>query len=151
MNETVERRANRFAADLLLPEFMIRPVVQDCDITFAVVDHLVEQFNTSFTVTAIRLVELSSFPAILVCSESARRRWFFRSPLVPHDYWPYTEPRQGTATYELLGRPSEKGVVRNLPGEKWVGHPAARVQSIREEAIRLTRYSPHLVLSLLTW
>ena len=53
-DETKERRANRYAADLLLPDFMVRPIVQDCDITFAMVDHLIDQFSTSFTATAIR-------------------------------------------------------------------------------------------------
>ena len=147
-DETIERRANRYAADLLLPDFMVQPIVQDCDITFAMVNHLVEQFSTSITATAIRLVELGSFPAILICSKAGKRRWFFRSALVPPDYWPYTEPRPGTATFDALNKPFEKGVVRNLTGESWIGHPNARQQRIHEEAIRLT---PHLVLSLVTW
>jgi len=146
--ETIERRANRYAADLLLPDFMVQPIVQDCDISFAMVKHLADQFRTSFTATAIRLVELGSFPAMLICSEAGKRRWFFRSALVPPDYWPYTEPRLGTATFDVLRRSYEEGLVRNLTGENWIGHPAARQQQIHEEAIRLT---PHLVLSLLTW
>ena len=147
-DETIERRGNRYAADLLLPDFMVRPIVQDCDITFTMVDHLVKQFKTSFTATAIRLVELGSFPAILVCSVAGRRQWFFRSTLAPQDYWPYTEPRPGTATFDVLHKPFEKGLVRNVTGDSWIGHPTARNQPIREEAIRLT---PRLVLSLLTW
>lgn len=146
--KTLERRANRYAADLLLPEFMVQPIVQDCDITFAMVEHLADQFRTSFTATAIRFVELGSFPAMLICSAAGTRRWFFRSALVPPDYWPYTEPRPGTATVDLLHRPYETGLVRNLSGEKWIGHPTARHQPIREEAIQLT---PHFVLSLITW
>jgi Zn-dependent peptidase ImmA (M78 family) len=147
-DETIERRANRYAADLLLPDFMVRPIVQDYDITFAMVEHLIDQFNTSFTTTAIRLVELGSFPAILICSEAGKRRWFFRSGFVPQSFWPYAKPRPGTATFDVLHRPFEKGLVRNLTGESWIGHPTARNQPIREEAIRLT---PRLVLSLITW
>lgn len=147
-DETIERRANRYAADLLLPDFMVQPLGQDCDITFAMVKDLADRFRTSVTATAIRLVELGSFPAMLICSAAGTRRWFFRSALVPPDYWPYTEPRPGTATFDLLRRPYEKGLVRNLSGEKWIGHPTARHQPIREETIQLT---PHFVLSLITW
>jgi hypothetical protein len=112
------------------------------------IDHLIEQFNTSLTATAIRLVEVGSFPAIVICSKAGKRRWFFRSSLVPQDFWPYTEPRSGTATHELLQGTHEQGRARDLAGDRWIGHPEARHQRIREEAIRLTS---RLVLSLITW
>ncbi len=146
--ETIERRANRFAAELLLPASMVRPMVQDCDVSFALVDQLMAEFGTSLPATAIRLIELASFPAMLICSEQGRRRWFVRSPILPNDFWPYTEPRAGTATVDVLNQRLARGDVRRLTGDHWIGHRAARQERIHEEVRRL---SNDFVLSLLTW
>lgn len=51
-----EARANDYASDLLLPNSMFVPRVKGRDITFATVDVIREEFNTSMTATAIRIV-----------------------------------------------------------------------------------------------
>lgn len=69
-----ERRANRYAADLLLPKFIFEPLAKNKEITFQTVRELCSLFQTSLTATAIRLVELGSFPAIIVCNSKQGRR-----------------------------------------------------------------------------
>lgn len=75
-NDNPEHRANKYAADLLLPEFMFVPRAKNREMTFETVRELATQFQTSLTATTIRLVELGSYPAMVVCSERARRIWF---------------------------------------------------------------------------
>lgn len=72
-----ERRANRYATELLLPETMFKPRAKNRDITFATARDLAAQFRMSLTATAIRLVELGSFPSAAVCNKRGKRCWFF--------------------------------------------------------------------------
>ncbi len=69
-----ERRANRYAVDLLLPKFMFEPRAKNKIIVFDTVRELVRDFQVSLTATAIRLVELGSFSSVIVCTEPGRRR-----------------------------------------------------------------------------
>src|SRR5215813_11483377 len=55
-SDNPERRANRYAADLLLPESMFRPLSRNRDITLATAQTLADRFQTSLVATAIRLV-----------------------------------------------------------------------------------------------
>jgi hypothetical protein len=148
VDHTIERRANQFAAELLLPEVMVRPFITDCDVSFAMVDQLSAHFKTSFTATAMRLVELAEFPAMLICSEHGRRRWFVRSLPLPEDFTPYRKPRRGTATVDVLSSAFAKGDVRRLTGDRWIGSRQTRNEPVYEEVRRL---SGNLAFSLLTW
>src|SRR5438445_770035 len=59
-NENPEWRVNRYAVELLLPEFMFSPRIRNREMTFATVRNLANEFETSLTATVIRLVELGS-------------------------------------------------------------------------------------------
>jgi Zn-dependent peptidase ImmA (M78 family) len=67
-DENPERRANRYAVGLLLPSAIFSPYARNREVTFATVRDLADRFQTSLTATAIRLVELVSFPAMIVCA-----------------------------------------------------------------------------------
>ena len=82
-DDNPERRANRYAADLLLPRKLFEAEARTMPATFASVRVLAKTFETSMTASAIRLVELGSSPSMIVCTEVTGRKWFARSPLVP--------------------------------------------------------------------
>lgn len=143
-----EQRANRYAADLLLPESMFRPRAESREITFATVIDLAATFQMSRTATAIRLVELGSFPALIVCNELGQRKWFVRGPDVPKVIWPQDKPGHNTLAYDLLhGAAVPSGSV-DVWADEWINHPHADRYSLREDSIRITS---NLVLSLLWW
>lgn len=73
-----ESRANRFAADLLLPLSMFVPLARAKPITFDTVAALSGEFKMSRTATALRLVEHGSSPAIVIYFENAEWKWFRR-------------------------------------------------------------------------
>jgi len=146
--ESLEQRANRYAADLLLPEFMFRPRAVRREVTFSTVKELSEQFQTSMTATAIRLVEFGSFPAMVICTETGKRRWFVRGPEVPEKLWPLESPRSGTVANDLhRSKPWEKGPL-DVYSDQWFDYPGARRHGVREDSIRITGA---LVLTLLWW
>lgn len=143
-----ERRANRYAADLLLPRFMFEPRAKNKEITFATVSALAAEFRTSLTATAIRLVEFGSFPAIIVCSEPGRRRWFVRGPDVPDLLRLREAPGAYTCAFNLLRGGSAPEAPTDVQADGWIQHTDARRYSIREHSIAIGH---NLVLSLLWW
>lgn len=148
-DENPERRANRYAAELLLPDFMFLPRAKGLEITFASVRCLAKVFRTSLVATAIRLVELGSFPAMIVCSEPGRRKWFIRGPDVPDVLWPRDEPGRDSVAYDLLkGTEQTEGSV-DIYADQWINHRDSRRYSLQEDSIILGKTG--LVLSLLWW
>jgi Zn-dependent peptidase ImmA (M78 family) len=147
-SDNPERRANRYATDLLLPEIMFAPRAKNLEITFETVRRLATIFQTSLTATAIRLVEFGSFPAMIVFNTSQQRRWFVRGPEIPDAIRLREKPGAYTVAYDLL-----RGTVTNegptdVQADGWITHPDSRRYLLREDSIRI---GDHYVLSLLWW
>lgn len=142
-----EQRANRFAAELLLPAPMFKPVARGKPITFPTVDELAEVFRASRTATALRLVEIGPLPAMLVCSSSTRRMWFTRSEDVK--LWPREQFSSATVASELLEDPGASAPgATEVCADGWIDHPEARRYAVVEDSRRI---GPDLVLSLIWW
>jgi hypothetical protein len=147
-NDNPEHRANIYAAELLLPEFMFVPRAKNREMTFETVRELARQFQTSLTATTIRLVELGSYPAMVVCSERERRIWFKKGPDVPKCFPARDKPGAYTAAYDLLRGGASTGGPLDVDADGWIDHPEARRYSIREDSIKVGH---EMVLSLLWW
>lgn len=147
-NDNPERRANRYAADLLLPEPMFRPRAKNREISFATVRDLASEFQMSLTATAIRLVELGSFPAIVVCNELGRRRWFIPEPDVPKVFRLRSEPGCDTIAYDLLRSKRDVESPADVRADGWIDHQDAHRYCLREDSIKI---GSDFVLSLLWW
>lgn len=142
-----ERRANRFAADLLLPTFLFRPAARLKPVTFDTVRALADAFTTSLTATAIRLVEEGGLPSMLICSdETGRRMWFARSPIVHRALWPRDQPGSWTAARRLLNS-GLAGDPEDVDADEWIEHPNSSRYVLREHSIRMGER----VLTLLWW
>jgi Zn-dependent peptidase ImmA (M78 family) len=142
-----EQRANRYAVDLLMPEPMFRPRTTGLPITFDTARMLCGVFNTSLTATAIRLVDLSSFNAMIACYEGGKRKWFVRGPDIPEALWPYDTLSKHTKAYDLLQGASPPLPAR-VSADAWVNHRDAWQFNVREDSI-IT--GPGMVLSLVWW
>lgn len=143
-----ERRANRYAADLLLPQFMFEPLAKNREITFQTVRDLSSRFQTSLTATAIRLVELGSFPAMLVCSGRKGRCWYFRGSDIPDAIQLRESPGTYTDAHDLLLGNSTSNQPVDVQSDDWFTHPRSRYYFIREHSLKI---KDDLVLSLLWW
>lgn len=143
-----ESRANRYAADILLPKGMFSQQAYKRDITFTTVQSLSGVFKTSLTATAIRLVEFGSYPAMIICSDIKGRKWFTRGPDVPNKLWPCKSLDKESMAYELLNGGSTAQNPTNIPADVWIDHLDAYQYMIREHSIKI---SSELVLTLLWW
>jgi hypothetical protein len=140
----VETRANEYAADLLLPRFMFEPASKGRPLTFETASDLASLFDTSLMATAIRLVRYGSFPAVLVCSENGKVRWFRRGTDVPESLWPRS-PGRGTFAYDV-GRGERAGASGDVYSDEWFKDLPDK-HTVHEDS----RRSGDWVLSLLWW
>jgi hypothetical protein len=143
-----EKRANRFAADLLLPAKMFRPLSKDQPITFATVEKLADLFKMSISATAIRLVEYGSYPAMLICNTAAGRQWYVASSTVNGKLWPVDRLGQSTVAAALLqGRTPASGP-QDKRAEQWIKNFRADQYWVKEDSMLWANQS---VLSLIWW
>ena len=142
----VETRANRYASNLLMPKFMFVPRAKGCPITFETASALADVFQTSLTATSIRLIGYGSYPAMLVCSDAQRVRWFRRGAGVPRSLWPQPAGKITFAS-ELLRRTTSGATTSGqVYADQWF--PSVRPHSVHEDSRRI---SNDLVLTLLWW
>jgi Zn-dependent peptidase ImmA (M78 family) len=144
-----ERRANRYAADLLLPRTMFKTHARSVAPTFECIRQLAKIFTMSMTATAIRFVEIGDWPAMIIASNGTGRKWFVSSDTVPRKLWPRSMPGENTMAARLMqgyGRGSESPV--EVDADEWIEGPDAGRFSLREDSILVKAGE---VLSLLWW
>ena len=143
-----EKRANRFASDLLLPAKMFRPLSEGLPITFKSVQQLADVFKMSLSATAIRLVEYGSYPAMLVCNSAVGREWYVASSTIEKRLWPVDRLNQVTQAAALLNRRAQATGPHDVRADHWIKNFRADRYWIKEDSILWTTQS---VLSLIWW
>lgn len=142
-----ETGANRYAADLLMPDFIFRPVAKGRTMIMDQVRELSELFQTSLTATAIRFVQYGPSPAMLVFHQKQGKMRFVRGPDVPTEIWPHKELSHNTSAFEVLyGKMQQKA--RDIDADEWVNHRDAGEYSVIESSVRI---SDDCVMSLIWW
>jgi hypothetical protein len=148
VDESPERRANRYAADLLLPKKLFERAAQGMPVTFESARSLAKTFETSMTAASIRLVELGANPSMVVCSDVTGRRWFVRSPLVPSSLWPLAKPGSGSNASKLLGGTGRSIGAETVDADDWIDHVGASDYVLTEDSVSAGN---GMVLTLLWW
>ncbi len=144
-----ERRANRYAAELLLPARMFTPRTRNLPSTFESVRELADTFETSLTATAVRLAELGPHLAMLVCCDEGERKWFVRSKGVPSALWPVDRLSRdsGSVAARLLAGTTRVGP-RHVNADEWISHRRAHRYRVHEDSILVMS---NVTLTLLWW
>jgi len=76
---SMEIEANAYSAELLMPTPMFRPLCKKGTFGLALTDHLANKFGTSLQATALRMVEETDEPAIVVLSDGESVCWSKRN------------------------------------------------------------------------
>lgn len=141
--------ANRYAAEVLLPQYLFQPLLNDLPISFETVKLLAQQFETSLTATAMRAVQLTQCPAVLICSSAKGREWFELSPSAKEaQCWPRRNLPAESMAFALLKRDEEPTGPRKVLNSVWFGGNNASIGNVIEDTVRITA---HLALSLVVW
>jgi len=143
-----EVMANKFAADLLMPKQMFRAQAQHKAATLQTVSELADQFQTSLTATAIRLVEFGSFPCMVVFHSASGREWFFGSREVDGKFWPHRTLDEYSFAYDLMKGKGRSPAGGTVEADTWINHPRASHYEVYENS---TVIGPDHVLTLLWW
>jgi hypothetical protein len=135
-----ERTADRFASRLLMPEYLLRPIAAAYSkADFATVRAISDQFDTSRTATAIRLVDGNYYIACLICHGRNGRKWFTRSPDVPARWFPSKDLSAESFAFDLLfGSASEQAFPRKVGADAWFDRSEAERYEVREQSIRIS-------------
>lgn len=135
-----EREADEYAADLLMPGFMFKPLARSIKRpTFDGVKDLSDTFRTSITATAIRLVDMNVWPLLLVCHSKQGRAWFKRSKDVPERWFPQKELSADSVAFERLFGVAERTRAQQIGAESWFDHREADHYDLIEDAIRTSK------------
>jgi hypothetical protein len=141
--------ANRYAAELLLPQYLFQPLLKQRLLTFEAVRWLAKRFETSITATAIRAVQLTDGHAALICSSGQGRLWFELSPRAKEARcWPRRNLPIDSGAAALLKRDEEPGSPQAVDASVWFGGKNVSLQNIVEDTVRITA---QCALSLLVW
>ena len=82
-SKDAERLADLYAADLILPPFMLRPILQSVtEVSLNAVLDIANRFSASITATALRIVRMTDQPIILVAHNLFGKKWQWPSASV---------------------------------------------------------------------
>jgi Zn-dependent peptidase ImmA (M78 family) len=135
-----EADANVFSADLLLPPYLVAPIVGGRKPSVALCLELSDTFDTSIPAAAIRLVRLAGDPTAVVVHHAAGKEWWFENKWWPSEFQLVQQVHHDSPTMELLyrGAPGATTRPQKEPGARWLwGKDAYRseveVQSIKRD------------------
>jgi len=75
----MEREADAFAASLLLPTTLVRPLVNEGELTMDRLDIIARDYQTSLMSTTVRGVQLSDYPCAVAGIRDGQIAWMFPS------------------------------------------------------------------------
>lgn len=145
-----ERVADDFSSSLLMPEYMFSPLARKCEhACFDAILDFKKRFLTSITATALRFVEFSPEPCMLVCYDrNGKRKWFKPSRDVPDKLFPHERLDRDTIAYDVLNKKQDRSRPISIPAEAWFEGDDLSRYFIYEETIRI---HDGRILTLLTW
>lgn len=134
----VERAADAYAADLVLPRYLFQPMSQDFNnISFEAIEQLAAAFKTSLTATTIRTALLGPQPAMVVCHGSRGRKWFKATSSVPSKWFPAAELSPDSSSLAVqFGRITRSRQAR-VSARAWFDHYEAERFSVTEQTTKV--------------
>jgi hypothetical protein len=100
----------------------------------------------SLTATALKLVDLGSYPSMLVYYERRERKWFKRPRTVPSVLWPPERLPAATLTAQLLEGQLGNEAQEDIRADHWFEHPLAQRYYLRESCFRTAEDSSVTIL-----
>jgi len=137
----IEVRANKFAAELIMPEAMFLKVLNNKDITVNTVVTLANEFNVSISSAVQRLIALTDKACMYIFYwQNTRERWYFgRSSILSDDVCTIKKP---------FPVPEEYNVSFEVKADKWVRSENYKDNSVIESTLVIQDYA---YLTLIWW
>lgn len=145
-----EKVANGFASDLLLPPYLLYPVVKDFrTINVATIQEVARIFDASMSATAIKLVKLGLVTGMIVHHGTVGKPWHIPSPRVSPTWYPKAELDHSSPAFDMLfSTRQEQTTTKRVGAHLWFERRDAERFQILEQSFKV---SDREVLTLLTF
>lgn len=147
-NSSIEQEANRFAAELLMPTRLFKPLVYQFKPEFSDLDELSDICDASLTATAIKFLSLTEECCALVVSDGKYIKWSAKSNSFKY-YIQSREPVSSntlTNSYKFKGLNSEASSQLSLASYWIEGKGIYRDTELSESCLPLPSYNQILTL-----
>jgi len=144
----VELRANEFAAEFLMPQFIYQPLVDARSPGWNEIKELAGLSQTTLTATAIRYVDLTDEACCLIVSHEGRILWFRKS----REFRPYVQMNNrrlsaGTVAYSIFKGDTPPDRFEEVEADNWLsGRGIKPYTEILEWSLPLNSYGQVLTL-----
>jgi hypothetical protein len=136
----VERVADAYAADLLMPRYLFHPMAAEvARPSFDLIGDLADRFDTSLTATAIRFIDMNTVPAILVCHGPAGRQWFKAAKDVPSRWFPRSDLDADSFAFGALFSDTVENRPRKIGAEAWFDRFDAEPYDITGHTVKTSK------------
>jgi hypothetical protein len=133
----IERQADSYAADLLMPAYLFRPLAAaHRRPSFEAIDALAGAFSTSRLATALRLVDHGQWPCMIVCHSQSGRRWFRRNSSIPDHWFPRDDLDPESAAMDVLYGKTDRMRPTIIGADAWFDRRGADRFELTEECIK---------------
>lgn len=134
-----ERVADEYASDLILPRYILAPLLEDVStLTIKSLQEVANEFGTSKSATLRKIVELDRYPIMMVCSSRSRRKYFKASPSIPPRWFPRDETSPDSSAFDLLfGVKKETSTPRRVSASAWFDRNETSGLMLQEQSFGL--------------
>lgn len=132
-----ERIADSYAADLLLPRFLIRDAVRGRRLDLNLIKHIADAFKVSRLAAAIRLLEIEHEPCILIRHSTIGAPWRLTSANVDRRWAPRLRVEPGSHGHGILsGSLGDQSHPETVSAEDWFENDDAHCFEVTEQSFR---------------
>jgi len=118
---SMESRANAYASQLLLPNYLVDPWMNGRAISLDTADQLSKHFSASLTASAIRLIDRTPANACLACHDQTRLVWCRKGRAFPQDFFVVNQLHQDVDAFRIVfGGLTGMTRPKRQPADRWV-------------------------------
>jgi hypothetical protein len=134
-----EQQADAFASDLLLPNYIFRPLAMaERRLNLKVARGLAERFKASLSATLSKLVALDRFPIMIVRHGQTGRTWFSRPTHVRGFWFPRQDLDSESPAFDLLFKGGKEDTFpRKVGADAWFDFQGADQYEVQEQSFAL--------------
>ncbi len=136
--EAKEAVANRFASDLLLPPYLVRPYLSGrATVDMKLVNLVANEFQASFTATAIKLAKMVDSPSMVVCHGKSGRKWHVPHSRIPRNWFPRKNLDERSPAFQMLfSTGQDQATPRKVKASTWFERWDAERYDILEQSFQ---------------
>ena len=116
--------------------------------SFEIILELKKYFSTSITATALRFVQFSPQPSMLICHGPNGRRWFKHGRYIPSSLFPRDNLDTDSFAFEVLFSDKMQSRPQLIGADAWFDKRDASLYELYEHSIKINN---GLILTLLSW